>query len=166
MKAREAMTPTPTFCTPETTIYAASRLMVDIGCGALPVVQAPENAKLLGIITDRDITCRAVAHGYSPSRTTVAETMSAPVVTAHPEDTLSECGRLMALHRVRRLPLVDNGACCGILSLTDLFEWAPPDAAARVARAVSSQQTATRFPPRTEKSDADAPAPVGAGAAS
>jgi len=93
--------------------------MVDCDCGEIPVVD--KERKPIGVITDRDIACRAVAKGLNTAEMTVSDVMSTPVVCVRPEDDLEECCRLMEHKQIRRVPVVDEqGGCCGIISLADI----------------------------------------------
>ncbi|HEU4752254.1 MAG TPA: CBS domain-containing protein, partial [Armatimonadota bacterium] len=58
MQVRDAMTENPACCTPDTPLQEAAALMVQYDCGAIPVVESQQSKKLVGMVTDRDITCR------------------------------------------------------------------------------------------------------------
>jgi CBS domain-containing protein len=107
MRARDIMTDDPCYALPGTSLTDVAACMVDFDCGSIPVVDDAENRRLVGIITDRDITCRSIAPGKNPLSMTVREVMSSPVITVHPDATLEQCNELMATHQVRRLPVVD-----------------------------------------------------------
>jgi CBS domain-containing protein len=66
MKAQDIMTRDPACCTPTDTVQHAARLMQEYDCGCLPVVEDQQSRRLVGIITDRDITCRSVAPRLEP----------------------------------------------------------------------------------------------------
>src|SRR5439155_26087779 len=108
MQARQFMTKTPACCMPHSSLAEAARAMVDHDCGAIPVVQAKDSLRLVGIITDRDIVCRTVAQQKNPLEMTVQECMSAPAVTVTPDASLEECCEAMEKNQVRRLPVVDE----------------------------------------------------------
>jgi CBS domain-containing protein len=136
MQVREIMTENPACCAPDSSIIEAARIMAERDCGEVPVVD--QNRKLSGVITDRDIACRAVAQGKDPQRTRVREVMSSPVVTVTPEASLEECCKTMEQNQVRRVPVVDrSGACCGIVSQADIARNAPEDATAEVVKDIS-----------------------------
>ena len=65
MKIREAMTPNPACCTPDTGLREVAEIFVEYDCGAVPVVESKESLRPLGIVTDRDIACRAIARGVN-----------------------------------------------------------------------------------------------------
>ena len=115
---RDVMTPNPKSVQPSTTVAEAARLMRDEDVGSLPVVQ---DGKLTGIVTDRDITIRAVAEGKDPSNTKVGEVASSDLVTLDPQQDLDEALRLMARHQVRRLPVVEeDGRLVGVVAQADV----------------------------------------------
>ena len=150
MKVDDIMTRNPACCTPESTLYAVARLMIEHDCGVVPVVKNQQTRILVGIITDRDITCRAVARAEHPQQAVVGDRMSYPVFTVHPDTSLEDCCRIMEINRIRRVVVVDEmQACVGIVSLADVATWAPNLLTAEVIRAVSQPpRTATRFPIR------------------
>lgn len=138
MKAQEIMTKNPTLCLATTKLDEVARLMVDSDCGEIPVVRSKERAELLGVVTDRDITCRAIALGKSPSATPASEIMSSPAVTVSPETDLMQCCKIFEEKEIRRLPVVDQkGHCIGMLSLTDVAEKAPEHYARELLRYAS-----------------------------
>ena len=135
MKAQEIMTKNPVLCLATTKLDEVARLMVDSDCGEIPIVRSKEKAELLGVVTDRDITCRAIARGKNPTTTTASEVMSSPAVTVSPETDLMQCCKLFEEKEIRRLPVVDQkGHCVGILSLTDVAEKAPEQYARELLR--------------------------------
>ena len=114
--------------------------MVDHDCGEIPVVDA-EN-KPIGVITDRDICCRAVAVGENPLEMSVSDCMSSPCITVTQNDTLADCLDLLERHQIRRVPVVDDSGCCvAILSQADIVRYATRRDAAELLRAVSQPNT-------------------------
>ncbi len=135
MKAQEIMTKNPTLCIASTKLDEVARMMVESDCGEIPVVRSKEKAELLGVITDRDICCRAVATGKSPAQTSVSDIMSSPAVTVSPDTDIVECYRLFEEREIKRLPVVDQrGHCVGIISLSDVAEKAPEHYARELLR--------------------------------
>lgn len=117
---REIMTEAPQCCGPDDPAVKAARLMARGDFGVVPVVE-PATGRLLGMITDRDITCRLVAAGRDPNRTPVRDGMSREVVTLLPDASIHECIRLMEIWQVRRIPIVDRqGRVLGIVAQADL----------------------------------------------
>lgn len=102
----------------ESTVMEAAQMMRQLDVGVLPVV---DNGYLVGIVTDRDITIRAVAAGKIPTEATVEETMTHDVVVCYEEQTLDQAGRLMEDQQIRRLLIVNrNKELVGVVSLGDL----------------------------------------------
>jgi CBS domain-containing protein len=118
MKIRELMTPDAEIVQPDDTLHTAARMMADLDIGALPV---GENDRLVGMITDRDITIRAVADGRDPDKTTVREAMSEHIRFCFEDEDTREVGRKMSEWEVRRLPVLNRDKrLVGIVSLGDL----------------------------------------------
>ena len=119
MKAQEIMTKNPRTVTPDSSVQEAARLMKDDDVGVLPVVESTQSKKLVGIITDRDITIRVVAEGRASAQ--VREVMSASVRTCKPDDSVKDVMDLMGREQVRRMPIVDQrGDLVGIVAQADL----------------------------------------------
>jgi signal-transduction protein with cAMP-binding, CBS, and nucleotidyltransferase domain len=109
---------------PEETIRAAASRMAEDDVGTLVVMEAHTPNRAVGILTDRDLTIRGVAHGLSPERTTVAEVMSSPVHTVDENAPLEFALTEMAAAATRRLVVTakaGDGRVIGILSLDDLL---------------------------------------------
>lgn len=119
MKANEIMTPTPATCTPDTTARQAAQLMERHDCGALPVAEEG-SGRLTGIVTDRDLAIRGLAHGL-PADTPVRDLMTPSPHCVRPEDDLDRVEELMAREQVRRVPVTDSsGRCVGVVAQADL----------------------------------------------
>jgi len=117
MLVREAMSRNVRVANPEQQISEAAQLMDEIDAGALPV---GENDRLVGMITDRDITVRAVAAGKGPD-TPVREVMTAEVRYCFEDEDLVHVAKNMAELQVRRLPVVNRDKrLVGILALGDI----------------------------------------------
>jgi CBS domain-containing protein len=138
MQAKDIMHANPACCTPENTIKEVARLMVECNCGSIPVVGSLENMKLVGIVTDRDIVCRAVSKGKDPNDTKIAEVLSSPTVTVTPETELDRCIEIMEQNQIRRIPVVnESGDCCGVLTQAQIARNASEQQAAQLLRDVS-----------------------------
>ena len=91
----------------------------------------------VGVITDRDITCRTVAEARNPLQMTAADCMTTPCITIHQSASIVDCCHLLEEHQIRRVPVVDdNGRCCGIVSQADIAQ-KMDQMAAEVVRQVS-----------------------------
>jgi CBS domain-containing protein len=103
---------------PEATLQEAARKMKGLDIGPLPVCTGKQ---LEGMLTDRDITVRAVAEGRDPRTTKVQEVMTGDVVYAFEDQDLSEAARLMEECQIRRVVVLDRDKqLVGIVSLGDL----------------------------------------------
>ena len=118
MKIRHLMTPTPITISPEESVAVASRTLAHYNIGMLPVCTA--NGTLQGVLTDRDIVTRCLAGGKDPARTPVRDIMTSQVRTASPNMDHSAAAHLMGSQQIRRLPIIEDGKLCGMLSLGDL----------------------------------------------
>ena len=113
-------------------------MMVACDCGAVPVVESSDHTKFIGIITDRDIACRAVAEGKNPNQTMVRECMSDNLATILPDADVQECCDIMEKWKVRRLLVADRkGDLCGILSQADIALHASKNRTAELVKEVS-----------------------------
>lgn len=120
MKAHELMTVEPACCTPDQTVQEAAELMRDNDCGCVPVVEDTKANRIVGLVTDRDITCRCIAEGKGPD-TLVREAMSSDPKCCGPDDDVDTVERIMVEAQVRRVPVVDARGCCvGIIAQADL----------------------------------------------
>jgi CBS domain-containing protein len=121
MKVAELMTPIPIAVTSRDSVLYAAELMRSERIGSLPVVRDLAGLELVGIITDRDITVRCVAHG-DQGRCEVARHMTpTPLQTVTPDDDVSEVVKKMEAAQVRRIPVVTGmEVLVGIVTQADL----------------------------------------------
>ena len=103
---------------PRDTVRVAALLMRERKVAALLVM---ESDRLVGIVTERDMTARGVAAGINPDTTAVAEIMTANPDTLGPDDTASDAIRMMIRHNYRHLPVVDGAKVVGMVSVRDLY---------------------------------------------
>lgn len=107
---------------PEDSIERAARLMSEADCGAIPVVD--ESNRLVGIITNKDITVRAVARGLSIPHAQVSDCMTRQAFACSIHNTLESCVRGMSWHQVRRIPIVDDDhRVLGMITQGDLARY-------------------------------------------
>lgn len=138
MKVKEVMTGSPECCTAETGLQEVAQMMVDCDCGCIPVVDSHDSKMPIGMITDRDITCRVVAQGKNPLDMTAGDAMTSTVVSVTPETSLEECLNLMEESQIRRVAVVDdNGMICGIVAQADVALKADEHKTAEVVQEVS-----------------------------
>ena len=114
-KIREIMTSDVETCTLLDNVFEVAVKMKELNVGAIPIV---DEGRLVGMITDRDIVIRCIAEKHPPS-SKVEAVMSDHLVTASPEMSTQEATKLMAQHKIRRLPVVDGEKLIGIVALGD-----------------------------------------------
>jgi CBS domain-containing protein len=125
MQLKDIMTPDPLVLSPETTLTEAAQRMRDLDSGVMPV---GERDRLVGMLTDRDITVRATAEGRDPNTTPVREVMTPDVVYGFEDDDVQEAAKTMEEHQIRRLIVLNRDERpVGIVSLGDLAVHAPDD---------------------------------------
>ena len=103
---------------PDATIREAAQRMRSLDVGSMPVC---DGAHLLGMITDRDITIRAIADGRDPARTPVRDAMTPDVQYVFEDDDVRKAAQIMEDRQIRRLPVVNHDKrLVGIVSLGDI----------------------------------------------
>ena len=118
MKLREIMSGPVVKIHPEETVSVAARMLEHNNIGALPV--CGNDGRLCGMVTDRDIVIRCLAAGKHPQTTSVREVMTAKIYVGRPDMEVSLAAGLMGREQIRRLPVMDKGKLCGMVSLGDL----------------------------------------------
>jgi CBS domain-containing protein len=111
------MTASVSSVSPSQSLADVAEVMKREDVGSVPVV---EKGRLAGIVTDRDIVTRAVAEQRNPQAVTVEEIASHDLVTVEPEQDLDDALALMARHKVRRLPVLEEGRLIGMLAQADV----------------------------------------------
>lgn len=120
MKLRDVMTHPCIRIRPEESVAVAARTLTRYNIGALPVCGS--DGRLCGLVTDRDIVTRCLAADRSPMTTSVRDVMTSQVVAARPDMDAVTAASLMGREQIRRLPVVENGKLCGMVSLGDLAQ--------------------------------------------
>ena len=128
MKIRELMTRPVIRIHPEESVAVAARTLARNNIGILPVCGS--DGRLCGLVTDRDLVTRCIASGRVPAQTPVREVMTTQILSARPDMDAFAAAQLMGRAQVRRLPVLENGRLCGMVSLGDLAvrEETNPDA--------------------------------------
>lgn len=116
LKVRDIMTKDVVCLRSDDTIERAARLMKQYNVGSLPVCT---DDKIIGIVTDRDITVRSVAPG-SLSMQRVGDIMTRDPVVGNPDLEVEDAANLMSERQIRRLPIVENNSLVGIVALGDI----------------------------------------------
>ena len=120
MKVKDIMTRKIDFVTADFTLQQTAEKMKEMDVGEFPILMGDE---AVGIVTDRDIVIRGVAHGHDPKVGKVVEAMTEGIISCKEDDAIEEAARIMASHKIRRLPVMDtNGKMSGIISLGDLAQ--------------------------------------------
>jgi CBS domain-containing protein len=117
--ARDIMTPECTCVGEDDTVLDAAKRLAELDVGSMPICGSDDRLK--GMITDRDIVVKVLAQGKDPSSTRVGELATqGEVVTIGADDSIDEALRTMTEHKVRRLPVIDDQRCVGIVSQADI----------------------------------------------
>ena len=118
MKVRDMMTSPVVRIDGDEAVSVAARTLTHYNIGALPVCRS--DGSMCGVLTDRDIVTRCLAANRSPEQTKVRDIMTTQVLSVKPDTEAAVAAHLMGRQQVRRLPVVEDGRLCGMLSLGDL----------------------------------------------
>lgn len=132
---QELMTRNPCSIDADKSVAYAAKMLRDEDVGLAPIV---EGDRLVGTVTDRDITIRVVAEGKDPESTKVKDIASINLVTVDPLQDLDEALKLMAKHQVRRLPVTEEGGrLVGLLAQADIAKSVGDKQTGRVVEQIS-----------------------------
>lgn len=120
MKAKDLMTKNPRTCEPGHDLLCALRIMKDEDTGVVPVTEGNGQARVIGVLTDRDIALALGSRDAKPSEIRVGDVMKTDVVSVTPDADVTEVSRKMQEAQVRRILVVDDGRLVGIISTADL----------------------------------------------
>ncbi len=118
MKVREVMTAPVIKIRPEESVCVAARTLAHYNIGVLPVCGS--GGTVCGLVTDRDIVTRCLAANRQPETTTVQEIMTGSVMSVSPDMEIGAAAHLMGRRQIRRLPVIEKGRLCGMISLGDI----------------------------------------------
>ncbi len=142
MKVKEVMSENPACCTSGDTAQNVAKMMCDLNVGSIPVVVDQQSRALVGMITDRDLCCRVLAHGLDAKSTRIQEFVSYNPAVCRDGENVEQCERRMQEHQVRRIPVVDrDNRVIGIVAQADL---ALKDKPERVHKTVAEISKKTR----------------------
>jgi CBS domain-containing protein len=117
----EIMTKDLTCCLPNEMVSKVAQMMKKANIGSIPVIEDEHSKKLIGIVTDRDLTVKVVAEDRDAKTTKVNAVMTHNVITCHPEDNLQVALDLMSKNQLRRLPVLDkDNKLVGIIAQADV----------------------------------------------
>jgi CBS domain-containing protein len=115
---REVMTKNPLSLPDTASLSQAARAMRDSHIGVVMVTDSSD--KLAGLVTDRDIVVRAIAEGQDPNHVPLSRVLSKPEFKLEPDASIDQAIKMMSQASIRRLPVVEDGRCVGVVSLGDL----------------------------------------------
>ena len=116
-KMRDIMSPAPVSMAATEPVSAAARAMKEHGIGTVLITA---DGRLIGLVTDRDITVRVLAENRDPVATRVGDICSTELAVLGPDDDVEQAARLVRERAVRRIPIVQDGTPVGVVSLGDL----------------------------------------------
>lgn len=117
MKVKDVMTKNVAFVNPAETVSETAHLMQMHNVGSIPVC---DQSGVVGIVTDRDIVVRTVAHGKNPQQTPVSDIMTTGVTTVTPDMEMDAVAKQMSNSQIRRVPVIENNNLVGIVALGDV----------------------------------------------
>ena len=138
---RNAMTEDPRSIATSASVVEAAQLMREAHVGSLPIT---DGEQLVGMITDRDITTRVVAEAADLGTTSVGDVCSRDVISVEADTDHEEAVDLMARHRVRRLPVVENGRLIGIVAQADIALTGNEEKTGELVEAISAPSEVER----------------------
>lgn len=118
MKVRDIMSSPAISVGAGESVEVAARTLAHYNIGVLPVCD--QNGQVCGLVTDRDLVTRCIAANRLPGKTTVREIMTGQVTSVQPDMETGVAAHLMGRLQVRRLPVMENGKLCGMVSLGDI----------------------------------------------
>ncbi|HBR01206.1 MAG TPA: CBS domain-containing protein [Ruminiclostridium sp.] len=136
MKVKDIMTKDVAYINPDSTVAEAAQLMQKHNVGSIPVC---DQSGIVGIVTDRDIIVRNIAHGNNPQSTPVRDVMTGQVTTATPEMDMNDVTKMMADNKIRRIPVVEKNMIVGMVALGDVatdtrFDFEASEALSEISR--------------------------------
>jgi CBS domain-containing protein len=134
--AREVMTGGAECIGENDSVLDAAKRLAELDVGAMPI--CGEDNRLKGMLSDRDIVVKVLAHGKDPSTTRAGELGEGKPVTVGADDSVEEALRTMKQHKVRRLPVIDGHDLIGIISQADLAKNVDEEEVGELVEAISA----------------------------
>src|SRR5262245_15728717 len=134
-KITDAMSTNPCAIDAQKPVAQAAKMMRDEDVGYAPIV---DGMRLVGALTDRDIAVKVVAEGKDPEQTSVRDVASTDLITVASDADLDDALQLMARHRVRRIPVVEDGRPVGWVAQADVARIAKPKTTGEVVEEISA----------------------------
>jgi CBS domain-containing protein len=120
-------------------VLDAAKRMEELDIGVLPI--CGEDDRLKGMITDRDIVVRVLAHGKDPATTTLGELAQGKPITIAADASIDQALSLMREHAIKRLPVLDkNKRLCGMITEADIATHVPREKTGELVGAIASAQ--------------------------
>lgn len=136
MKVKEVMHKGAKWVGPETPLSEIAKMMKEFDIGAIPV---GKEDRLVGMVTDRDITCRGFTNSANPSTLTAEKVMTKGIIYCKADEDIEDAIRLMESKKIRRLPVIDDKKrMVGMLSLGDVSHAVVRNLSGEVISAVSA----------------------------
>jgi CBS domain-containing protein len=120
IRVKDVMAKEPVMVESERTVKETAMEMDRSGHGCLLVTSG---GKIVGIITERDLVRKALTKGGSMTRTKIKNIMSSPLIVVEPDASVEEAAKVMAKHKVRRLPVVGPGGLAGLITVSDIAKY-------------------------------------------
>lgn len=120
LRVRDVMAKEPMMVDCNRTVKETAIAMDRSGHGCL-LVTAED--KVVGIITERDLVRRALTKGGTMSRSRIKNIMSAPLIVVEPDASIEQAAKIMAHHKIRRLPVVGKAGLTGLITITDIARY-------------------------------------------
>ncbi len=150
MKVEQLMTSDVKTCLPLDTLNRAAQLMWENDCGCIPVIDG--EARVIGVLTDRDICMAAYTQGKTLGELPVVSAMSKELFSCGSRDMVAAAEKVMRANQIRRLPVVDSdGHLVGLLSLSDIARAARPESKAKGKKDVGNDEVAATLEAISER---------------
>ncbi len=147
MNVYELMTNNPQTASKDSSLEDVAKIMRDCDCGMIPIVEQNGRKRVVGTVTDRDITIRAIAKGKNPLELTAGDVMSTNPVCISQNASDSEAGEMMSGHQIRRLLVLDdNNDLVGVVAQADIAREDSKRSVGKVVQKISKSSGQSQRP--------------------